>query len=107
MERATLERDLKEEMKFWIDIQNDANLRGGERDLIIANFAVRQRRKLQDELLNLWDGVDRRIVETSTFQYLNEKQPTGVGAGELVTNKTKLITRIVTRNGDERNEFIS
>jgi hypothetical protein len=39
----------------------------------------------------------------STASRINEKQPTGVGAGRPNTNKTNLITVSIARNGGEIN----
>lgn len=43
----------------------------------------------------------------STASRINEKQPTGVGAGEPVTHIRNLITSSLTCNGGERNDDIT
>jgi hypothetical protein len=106
MERKLIERDLREEMAFWLQVQQDAHWRGGEVDQKIADYAAKVRRRLQDKLLDLWDGVSRKAFEQSAVIFANEKQPTGVGAGRLNTNFQNSITDIVARNEGERNAFI-
>jgi hypothetical protein len=107
LDKKLIERDLREEIAFWLQVQQDAHWRGGEVDLKIAEYAAKQRRRLQDELLNLWDGPTRRMFETHALFFSNEKQPTGVGAGELNTNITNSITDSLTQFGGMRNEYVS
>lgn len=82
-------------------------LPGREADLKIAEYAAKQRRQLQDKLLDLWDGEYRKSFEHAAVTFANEKQPTGVGAGELNTNLSKSITDSLTQFGGMRNEYVS
>lgn len=107
MDQKIIERDLREEMAYFLQIQQDANLRGGEVDLKIAHFAAKHRRHLQDQLLDLWDGESRKAIEQSAVTFANEKKPTGVGASRLHTNIRTPITEILTRNEVKRNACIS
>lgn len=107
MDQKLIERDLREEMTEWIQIQQDAHWRGGEVDQKIAVFAAKQQRRIQDQLLDLWDGDSRKMFEQAANTFANEKQPTGLGAGELITNKTNSITNSLTRKrGDCNDDFI-
>lgn len=107
MDKALIERDLREEMTEWLQIQQDAHWRGGEVDLKIAEFAAKQHRRLQDELLYLWEGPTRRIFEAHAVMFAYEKQPAGVGAGELVTISENSIIDSLTQFGGMRNEYVS
>jgi hypothetical protein len=107
MDPKLIERDLKEEIIYWLQVQQDAHWRGGEVDQKIAEYAAKERRRLQDKLLDLWDGEFRKAYEQSAVTFANEKQPTGVGAGELNTNITKSITDILARNEGECNVCVS
>ncbi|MEC0173021.1 hypothetical protein [Paenibacillus graminis] len=107
MDKKLIERDLREEMTYWLQVQQDAHWRGGEVDQKIAEYAAKERRRLQDELLNLWEGESRKAFEQSALSFSNEKQPAGVGAGELITIQTNSITDIVARNGGICNEHVS
>ncbi|OKP94788.1 hypothetical protein [Paenibacillus sp. P32E] len=107
MDPKLIERDLREEIAFWLQVQQDAHWRGGEVDLKIAEYAAKQQRRLQDDLLNLWDGESRKAFEQAALTFANEKQPTGVGAGELITIQTNFITNIVARNGGICNGYVS
>jgi hypothetical protein len=107
MDPKLIERDLREDIAFWLQVQQDAHLRGGEVDQKIAEYAAKQRRRLQDMLLDLRDGESRKAFEQVAITFANEKQPAGLGAGELVTIKTNSITDIVARNGGICNEYVS
>lgn len=107
MDKKLIERDLREEMAEWLQLQQDAHFRGGEADQKIAEYAAKQRRRLQDELLNLWDGPTRRTYETHALFFANEKQPTGSYPDGLHTNLTKSITESLTQNGGMCNEYVS
>ncbi|MDF1586093.1 hypothetical protein, partial [Marinimicrococcus flavescens] len=106
MDKRLIERDLREEMAYWLQMQQDAHWRGGEVDLKIAEFASKEQRRLQDKLLNLWDGVDRKRYEQKAMTSANEKQPTGLGAGRLNTNLKNSIKDSLARNEGERNAFV-
>ncbi|MNC41893.1 hypothetical protein D3C75_906820 [compost metagenome] len=107
MDKKLIERDLREEIAEWLQIQQDAHWRGGEADQKIAEYAAKQRRRLQDKLLDLWDGESRKVFEQAAVTFANEKQPTGVGAGELVTISENSITDSLTRFGGMCNEYVS
>lgn len=100
MDKHTVAADLREEVVFWKTVEDDALLRGGEIDFNIYLFAARYRRECQDKLLKAWDEI---ALDKFRNGRLNEKQPTGVGAGRPNTNIRKLITVSVARNGGEIN----
>jgi hypothetical protein len=88
MDKHMIAADLREEVVFWKTVEDDALLRGGEVDFSIYLFAARYRRECQNQLLQVWD--DMALNEFRKTR-LNEKRPTGVGAGEPVTHITNLI----------------
>lgn len=107
MDKKLIERDLREEMAEWLQIQQDAHFRGGEADQKIAEYAAKQRRRLQDKLLDLWDGDSRKAFKQAASTFANEKQPTGSYPDGLHTNLTKSITESLTQNGGMCNEYVS
>jgi hypothetical protein len=100
MDKHMIAADLREEVVFWKTVEDDALLRGGEVDFNIYLFAARYRRECQDQLLKVWDDMAFDEFQNSR---LNEKQPTGVGAGRPSTNITKLITVSLTGIGGKSN----
>ncbi|WP_438497118.1 hypothetical protein [Paenibacillus sp. IHBB 3054] len=106
MDKKLIERDLREEMTYWLQVQQDAHLRGGEVDLKIAEYASKEQRRLRDKLLDLWDGEVRKQHERTALIFANEKQSTGSYPGRLNTDFTNYITDSLARNEGERNAFI-
>lgn len=100
MNKHMIAADLREEVVFWKTVEDDALLRGGEIDFNIYLFAARYRRECQDRLLQVWDEI---ALDEFRNNRLNEKQPTGVGAGRPSTNLTNLITDSLSRVGGECN----
>ncbi|MEK4355150.1 hypothetical protein MKX41_30645 [Paenibacillus sp. FSL R5-0475] len=100
MDKHMIAADLREEVVFWKTVEDDALLRGGEVDFNIYLFAARYRRECQNQLLQVWD--DMALNEFRKTR-LNEKRPTGVGAGEPVTHITNIITHSLPRDGGECN----
>ncbi|KAA1180662.1 hypothetical protein [Paenibacillus sp. B2(2019)] len=89
MNKHMIAADLREEIVFWKTVEDDALLRGGEIDLNIYLFAARYRRECQDRLLQVWDEI---ALDEFRNNRLNEKQPTGVGAGELSITRQNILT---------------
>ncbi|WP_340392004.1 hypothetical protein [Paenibacillus sp. FSL E2-0190] len=100
MDKHTVVADLREEVAFWKTIEDDALLRGREIDFNIYLFAAQNRRECRDKLLKVWDEI---ALDKFRDGRLNEKQPTGVGAGELVTCKTNLIKDSLSAFGGKSN----
>ncbi|WP_339246794.1 hypothetical protein NST58_06420 [Paenibacillus sp. FSL R10-2796] len=100
MDKHTVVADLREEVAFWKTVEDDALLRGGEIDFSIYLFAARIRRGCQDQLLKVWDEI---ALDKFRNGRLNEKQPTGVGAGRLDTCTTNSITVSLSGFGGKSN----
>lgn len=100
MNKHMIVADLREEVAFWKSVEDDALLRGGEIDFNIYLFAARYRRECQNRLLHMWDGI---ALDEFRNNRLNEKQPTGVGAGRLITNLQNSITIILSGNVGKSN----
>ena len=100
MDKHMVAADLREEVAFWKTVEDDALLRGGEIDFNIYLFAARVRRECQDKLLKVWDEI---ALEEFRISRLNEKQPTGVGAGRPNTNITNFITVSLSGIGGKSN----
>lgn len=100
MDKHIVAADLREEVVFWKTVEDDALLRGREIDFNIYLFAARYRRECQEKLLKVWDEI---AIDEFRNNRSNEKQPTGVGAGELVTCKTNLIKVSLSAFGGKSN----
>jgi hypothetical protein len=100
MNKHMIVADLREEVAFWKSAEDDALLRGGESDFSIYLFAARYRRECQDRLLQVWDDI---ALDEFRNNRLNEKQPTGVGAGRLITNLQNSITVSLSGNVGKSN----
>lgn len=100
MNKHMIAADLREEVVFWKTVEDDALLQGGEIDFNIYLFAARNRRECQDQLLKVWDEI---ALDKFRNNRLNEKQPTGVGAGRLITNLQNSITVSLSGNVGKSN----
>lgn len=107
MDKKLIELDLKEEIAFWRMMEDDSLLRGGETGWNNALFASAQRREVTRKLVELMDGKTREEYHSDYLKATNEKQPTGLGAGELNALKTNSITDSLSQFGGMRNEYVS
>lgn len=107
MDKKLIELDLKEEIAFWRMMEDDSLLRGDDTGWKNALFASSQRREVTRKLVELMDGKSREEYHADYLWATNEKQPTGVGAGELITIQSNYITDSLTQFGGMRNEYVS